>query len=217
MNDAVRLFRSPGAFLWFLILGATGFAAGFFGPMMLVPEANQGPMLGIFITGPGGADLSCHVICRAIGLSDVRRQQVLLGTSAALGLVTLYFCLPQPALQGSLIDAQVQGCRQPSEQMDSAIEYWQKRVAAVTWAAPRQGWEADARRLSKEDDGVVLDVIVLREKRIYEQRKPWNKGKLTAKDWQAVNETKSFYVRAPGSCTDFTNGSESVRFSAYDL
>jgi hypothetical protein len=37
------------------ILGSIGFVAGFFGPMLLAPEANQGPLLGIFITGPGGA------------------------------------------------------------------------------------------------------------------------------------------------------------------
>ena len=36
-------------------LRAVGFAAGFFGPILLNPDANQGPMLGIFITGPGGA------------------------------------------------------------------------------------------------------------------------------------------------------------------
>jgi len=37
-----------------LLLGGIGFAAGFFGPMLLKPEANQGPLLGIFITGPIG-------------------------------------------------------------------------------------------------------------------------------------------------------------------
>ena len=37
------------------ILGSVGFAAGFFGPMIFAPGANQGPMLGIFITGPAGA------------------------------------------------------------------------------------------------------------------------------------------------------------------
>ena len=37
-----------------LTVGAIGFAAGFFGPMLFAPDANQGPMLGIFITGPGG-------------------------------------------------------------------------------------------------------------------------------------------------------------------
>jgi hypothetical protein len=34
--------------------GAIGFTAGFFGPMILAPDANQGPLLGIFITGPLG-------------------------------------------------------------------------------------------------------------------------------------------------------------------
>jgi energy-converting hydrogenase Eha subunit B len=39
---------------WALILGGIGFAAGFFGPIILTPDANQGPLLGIFITGPLG-------------------------------------------------------------------------------------------------------------------------------------------------------------------
>lgn len=38
-------------------LGGLGFVAGFFGPMLFAPEANQGPLLGIFITGPAGAAL----------------------------------------------------------------------------------------------------------------------------------------------------------------
>lgn len=36
------------------LLGAIGFAGGFFGSMIFTPEANQGPMLGLFITGPLG-------------------------------------------------------------------------------------------------------------------------------------------------------------------
>lgn len=38
-----------------LVVGGIGFAGGFFGPMVFAPEANQGPLLGIFITGPLGA------------------------------------------------------------------------------------------------------------------------------------------------------------------
>jgi hypothetical protein len=38
-----------------LVVGAIGFAGGFFGPMILTPGANQGPLLGLFITGPLGA------------------------------------------------------------------------------------------------------------------------------------------------------------------
>ena len=38
-----------------LIVGGIGFCAGFFGPMVFAPDANRGPLLGIFITGPLGA------------------------------------------------------------------------------------------------------------------------------------------------------------------
>jgi hypothetical protein len=37
-----------------VILGGLGFAGGFFGPIIFMPGANQGPLLGIFITGPLG-------------------------------------------------------------------------------------------------------------------------------------------------------------------
>jgi hypothetical protein len=37
-----------------LLLGAIGFAIGFFGPLIWSPDANQGPLLGIFVTGPIG-------------------------------------------------------------------------------------------------------------------------------------------------------------------
>ena len=37
-----------------VILGGVGFVAGFFGPMIFAPDANQGPLLGLFITGPAG-------------------------------------------------------------------------------------------------------------------------------------------------------------------
>jgi len=37
-----------------LTTGGLGFSAGFFGPILFAPDANQGPLLGIFITGPLG-------------------------------------------------------------------------------------------------------------------------------------------------------------------
>src|SRR5947208_66494 len=35
-----------------LAVGGVAFAVGFFGPMIFEPGANQGPLLGIFFTGP---------------------------------------------------------------------------------------------------------------------------------------------------------------------
>ncbi len=37
-----------------LMVGGIGFVGGFVAPMLLKPEANQGPLLGILITGPAG-------------------------------------------------------------------------------------------------------------------------------------------------------------------
>lgn len=44
-----------------VILGGIGFAGGFFGPIIFTPESNQGPLLGIFITGPIGAILGAII------------------------------------------------------------------------------------------------------------------------------------------------------------
>jgi hypothetical protein len=37
-----------------MIVGTIGFVFGFFGPMIWAPDANQGPLLGLFYTGPLG-------------------------------------------------------------------------------------------------------------------------------------------------------------------
>lgn len=37
-----------------LALGSLGFVLGFFGPILLAPQANQGPLLGLFVLGPLG-------------------------------------------------------------------------------------------------------------------------------------------------------------------
>ena len=39
---------------WGMVAGSIGFAIGFFGPILVKPSANQGPLVGIFVTGPLG-------------------------------------------------------------------------------------------------------------------------------------------------------------------
>ena len=41
-------------FMGGVILGTVAFSPGNFGPIILTPESNQGPLLGIFVTGPLG-------------------------------------------------------------------------------------------------------------------------------------------------------------------
>jgi hypothetical protein len=42
------------AFTGGMIIGGIAFCGGFFGPILFAPDANQGPLLGLFVTGPLG-------------------------------------------------------------------------------------------------------------------------------------------------------------------
>jgi len=56
-----------------LILGTVGFLGGFIGPIIFTPGANQGPLLGILITGPLG--FSFGIIGGAL-FKTVRKPQI---------------------------------------------------------------------------------------------------------------------------------------------
>lgn len=48
------LSRLGRVLAWTFVIGGTCFLIGFVGPMLFRPDANQGPLLGILITGPLG-------------------------------------------------------------------------------------------------------------------------------------------------------------------
>ena len=49
-----RWWRGENVLGFASFVGLAAFLAGFVGPMVVTPGANQGPMLGIFISGPLG-------------------------------------------------------------------------------------------------------------------------------------------------------------------
>ena len=53
-NDADECVHMKRTLLAGLVVGGGSFLAGFAGPIILRPHSNQGPLLGIFITGPTG-------------------------------------------------------------------------------------------------------------------------------------------------------------------
>lgn len=116
---------------WVLALGVSGFAAGFVGPVLVDPGANQGPLLGIFITGPGAAlaGLILGALARVLPMSDAARARTLLMACVAVLIGTLWFCLPRPALLGYVIDGEIRQCVPATEAGDAALANWQRAVA----------------------------------------------------------------------------------------
>ena len=192
--------------LWALVLGAVGFACGFFGPIIFSPDANQGPLLGIFITGPGGLIVGfvLGLFVSFLPVNQYLRYTVLGIACVVLSGVTLYLSMPAPAYQGQIIDAEVHDCVPTAALVDSSIERWQSEVARVTWARPKPNWKEAARQSAQTDPGWVLEMHVLRERPIFENQKPWNKGTLEAKPWRDENEMRNYYARDAGfSCRDY--------------
>jgi len=214
MPTAVRL-----SIRWALVLGAVGFAAGFFGPMVLSPESNLGPIIGILFSGPGGA-LAGAILGAIFGLlpvSQTRRRQVLGVACMVLAIGTLYYCLPEPAVRGYVIDAQVEACAPPSQAVDAAVAQWEQAVARVTWAAPAANWKETAISNVQRDPGVVLTLRIQRKSAILRHRQPWDRNRTSAGPWVAVDESKQYYADDEGSaCQPYLARQGQVYWPAVD-
>jgi hypothetical protein len=198
---------------WALVLGIVGFVCGFVGPMVFSPDANQGPMLGLFITGPGGALLGAILgtIIGAVRPSASAATTVLCVASAGLAAVCLYFSMAAPKYYANVVDAEIVSCGTPDTIRDKAMDYWDDRVTKVTWARPRAGWKQDFDRMVAASPGVVLDVRVLRESKLYENRKPWNRGTFVAQPWGAGDAPTQYFARFGGSsCESYPAGQHAI-------
>ena len=196
-------------FRWVVALSVTGLLAGYLGPIVLNPDANQGPLLGIFISGPAGAiaGLLLGAVARVLPWSPAMERRVLIASCAVLALGTLWYSLPGPRTRAILLEASVTDCTLPDTLEDAALADWNLRIAKVTWAAPRAGWKDDAKRLFAHPDGVVLDLVVKAHRAAREQRKPWNRGRITIEPEAGAGDVSRVFVRYAGaSCRDYPPG-----------
>lgn len=183
-----------------LALGGTGLAAGFLGPLVLNPEANQGPLLGMFITGPAGAVAGglLGLSLRLLQVPAARARGALRALCAALLLGTLWLCLPQPKQLGYVIEAEVIDCARPESGAAEALARWRAALARTPWATPPTDWEEQAVRNLAEDPGALVTVRVQRRSPIYQHRRPWDRGALSAGPWSVPEAAQQYYARAHG-------------------
>ena len=56
------------------LIGGIALIAGFVGPVVFMPQSNQGPLLGIFVTGPLDSPLAAFLARCIHGLASVAHQ-----------------------------------------------------------------------------------------------------------------------------------------------
>lgn len=153
------------------------------------------------------------MVFRSLKSNPTTQWWMLLGASACLAVVTLYFIMPAPEFHGYLQDVTVESCKRPIEVAHDAIAYWNRQIARRP-AAARQGWQEDSRETLEDGPGLVLTVTITRERRLFETQKPWNKGHVFASAWQEVDVDKTYHARNGGSsCAAYPAGMHTMAFN----
>lgn len=163
-------------------------------------------MFGIFISGPFGVVLGL-ILGVIVGIKQPQSSVAAL-LIAALSLATfcLYFSLPKDEYQGFIIDAETISCESPTSIVPSAVERW-NNIKGTPEYQLRPEWKNDIARMIETDKGFILRLKVHRRKKIYEQKKPWNRGHIVASSWVPVGVTENYFARdTGGSCADFRVG-----------
>lgn len=164
-----------------LLMGAAGFLAGFFGPIAFEPGANQGPLLGMFITGPLGvvAGVVLGVLIPRI-VHEHLRMRILVSLAAItfFGVLAGIVCLRGPEFVGQLYTAEVTNKRPAMELLPSAIKKWED-MAKQYAHAPQAGWEEERSKMINTAGGSIVTLRNATVWYVHRQRKPWNKGRLT--------------------------------------
>jgi uncharacterized membrane protein YeaQ/YmgE (transglycosylase-associated protein family) len=197
---------------WFGVLGIVGFLCGFIGPMVLAPDANQGPMLGIFITGPTGALLGA-VLGVAAGLAKLSPQsqsRALVTAAIGVAAITLYFCVPPARLKATVVDAELRSCVAAETLRAGTVDRLSELAAARPVPEHVQWNEMFDQELAAKP-GIVIDVHVFRDARVYEKQARWNKGAMFATSWHDDGKDERYFgVEQDSDCAKFPAGSRSI-------
>ncbi|MGH9643436.1 MAG: hypothetical protein ACRD3Q_13555 [Terriglobales bacterium] len=188
-----------------LLFTLSGFLAGFLGPMVLNPDSDLGPIIGIVFSGPAGLVLGVIACALARLAPRVFTTIVLRSLAGVLVLVTLYHCFPGPRAIESVLDAEVIDCAPPGDLYAAALSKWQGALDGVPQAHPLPDWQEQARRNVDAFEAVAVTLRITRNRTIFERRKPWNRGERFAGPWiQGPAQDRTFFApMTMGPCVDW--------------
>ena len=186
-----------------MLFALTGFLSGFIGPMLLSPDSNLGPIIGILFSGPAGAVVGAGACLLERLFPRIFTPGVVRSLAAVLALVTLYHCFPEPKALEREIDGEVIDCRPPQDLYAESLEKWKQALAGAPQARPLPDWQERAQRNVEGFDAVAVTLQIERSRIIFERRRPWERGQRFGGPWyQGTSEERTYFASA-SSCADW--------------
>jgi hypothetical protein len=160
-----------------VLLGGTGFVAGYIFPLWRMPYANQGPLMGFFITGPLGFFVGLVLGFLGKGLRWRLGTAVLvLVACCSLFSVAIYLaCEPEDRWVAQIVDGTIVKCSPPIEFVDEVLTRWEKSIAINPQKIVATSWREDVRHTLSSASGYVATFRVERTRDIYIGRKASNR------------------------------------------
>jgi len=194
---------------WAGVLGIVGFLSGFIGPMVLAPGANQGPLLGTLITGPGGALLGAILgaVVALLGIPRPVASRSLYAVATIGAVVILFFCIPAPSFRAEIVDGEIRRCVLPESLREATVNRLNEVAAGRPALKQPVRWDEAFDRALAQRRGVVIEVQVFRRSRLYENQAAWNQGTLAVRPWMAATGTSSYFTSYRGpDCAIYPDG-----------
>lgn len=164
-----------------LLVGAVAFLGGFLGPIVIQPDANQGPLLGILITGPLGLILGAalgFVLPRVFDPKTCKKLLFIVTALIGLGIPAGLYMFQEPEVVGRLYSAEITEARPASDEITLATDKWQNMAKRYP-NAPQTGWQEDRKNRVLQAKGTIVTLTHASAWIVYRQRRPWNRGDLS--------------------------------------
>ena len=186
-----------------LLVGSVGFLAGFIGPMILGGGA-QGPLLGIFLTGPIGivVGLATGAAVSPTRVAPATARAVLGVVAVVVGGLTLVAGIPVERGGGYLLDLTGTGCEVAADGVAAAAASWETRLREHPGWSERGGWQGEVARMTAATPGVKLEVDLHSRRHLAIRNRPWERGEVRAEEWSRGRTAKGWYFLpvATGGC-----------------
>jgi hypothetical protein len=198
--------------LWAILLGAVGLVGGFLAPLAIAPEANQGPLVGLLITGPAGLVLGAALgaIASALRLPEPANRKILIVAMTAVAIGTIAFCIPPSRHVADLVEGEIVSCIDAETHKSATLA----RLNDMELSKPlkrNSKWGDDFDKALLDRPGVVVNIHVVRARAVDEGRARWNFGSPSLREWTAVDATPNYFVARSGDeCGAFPVGSKAI-------